>query len=566
MKVLNLVQGSDEWNATRLNYRTASEASAMMSATKKATRNELLRMKATGDVKEFSRWVKEVLFAKGHEVEAAARPIAEKIIGEELFPATAVNDDEYLLSSFDGITMMENVCWECKQWNELKAEVVQDNKVPEEDYWQVVQQLIVSGADKLLYMVTDGTEEKTVYTWFKLKKTDIKKLMAGWKQFDEDLDNYEYVPEAMPVVADQIESLPSLVVRVTGEVTESNIELYRDQVISFIRSINTDLQTDQDFVNASEMVKFCKKLENKLVAVKQQALSQTQSIEALFNTINLFFEETRKKRLTLNTLVDNRKKAIRHEILNRGETALTSHLKKVNDTLNGVSLPEYTVDFASVMKGRNKIDKLNDAVDDALAKAKIDINEMADEIRINLQTYEELATGYEYLFNLQSIITKPSDDFTAHIKSMIADHKAAEEERLETERKRIREEEEQKARDKLAEEQKAKEAEEQKAKEAEAVLTAPTVKTEPEVKPRRYDFDGQSGRYGGGYPAAKEPVDTVSPSTPSPTTDFQSPSKPSDREIIEVLSLHYRVHESTVIQWLVDIDLNKASEALVSNF
>lgn len=40
--------------------------------------------------------------------------------------------------------------------------------------------------------------------------------------------------------------------------------------------------------------------------------------------------------------------------------------------------------------------------------------------------------------------------------------------------------------------------------------------------------------------------------------------RPSDDEIIAVLSLHFRAHESSVIAWLLEMDLNAASERLMS--
>ena len=92
MKIHNLIQGSPEWNALRAQHNTASEASAMMGASKKTTRSELLRLKATGSEKEFSEWVQKNLLDKGHEIEAKALPIAEDIIGGELFPVTGTAD------------------------------------------------------------------------------------------------------------------------------------------------------------------------------------------------------------------------------------------------------------------------------------------------------------------------------------------------------------------------------------------------------------------------------------------------------------------------------------------
>ncbi|MNL21781.1 hypothetical protein D3C87_1430860 [compost metagenome] len=40
------------------------------------------------------------------------------------------------------------------------------------------------------------------------------------------------------------------------------------------------------------------------------------------------------------------------------------------------------------------------------------------------------------------------------------------------------------------------------------------------------------------------------------------PTRPTDDALIGALALHYRVHESTVIQWLLEIDLIAASARL----
>lgn len=42
--------------------------------------------------------------------------------------------------------------------------------------------------------------------------------------------------------------------------------------------------------------------------------------------------------------------------------------------------------------------------------------------------------------------------------------------------------------------------------------------------------------------------------------------RPSDQMIIETLALAFRVHEMTVISWLIDMDLEKASEEAEKEF
>lgn len=448
MKTLDLTQGSDEWNAARAHYHTASEAPVMMGASNKATRNDLLRMKATGSEQEFSRWVLEVLFERGHQVEEAARPIAEAIIGEDLYPTTGVDDDDYLLASFDGITLLEDVAWECKQWNEAKAAAVREGQIPEEDYYQVIQQLVVSGAEKALYMVTDGTEEGTVYTWKTLGKEDEKTLRAGWAQFDADLAAWQPEPEQQHVTGATPENLPALRIEVQGMVTESNIKQFRDHALAVFQGISTDLQDDQDFADAESTVKWCKDVESRLDAAKDHAQSQMESVDELFRAVDEIREQARQKRLELEKLVKQRKEAIRHEIITERKQALADHVQSLEGSLDGVRLPDTGADFAAAIKGKKTVKSLRDAADQELADAKLRANESAERIRANLSVFRREAEGVEHLFrDLSAIATKPADDFAATVKARIAEHREAEEKRLEAERERIRREEERKAQD-----------------------------------------------------------------------------------------------------------------------
>ena len=54
-----------------------------------------------------------------------------------------------------------------------------------------------------------------------------------------------------------------------------------------------------------------------------------------------------------------------------------------------------------------------------------------------------------------------------------------------------------------------------------------------------------------------------------PTADTLpiTPSKrPTDDEIIAALALHFRIHESKVIEWLLDMDLDGATERMMEEF
>ena len=83
----------------------------MMGESPYKTRDALLREKAVGVVAEVSSETQR-RFDDGHRFEALARPLAEKIIGEELYPV--VGSDSKFAASFDGMTMFGDVIFEHK--------------------------------------------------------------------------------------------------------------------------------------------------------------------------------------------------------------------------------------------------------------------------------------------------------------------------------------------------------------------------------------------------------------------------------------------------------------------
>ena len=443
MRILKLQQGTEEWNRERFKRLTASEAPAMMTASPKMKRNELLQMKALGTEKEFSDYVQKFLFDKGHEMEALARPIVESIVGEELYPATAESDCGTYLASFDGITMMGDILFEHKMWNEKLAESVRNGELDPEYYWQLEHQLMVSDAEKVCFVVSDGTEENMEYLWYTPVDGRRAELIKGWDQFSQDLFDYEPPAKTEIVIGDTPEDLPALLIQVEGAVKSTNLDLYKTTALRFIESINTDLQTDQDFADAESMVKFCKKSETELDSAKKHALAQTKSIDELFRTVDQLREKLRDKRLKLEKSVKVRKDEIRANLRTQSIEALSKYVGELNEKLEGNLIPDVTPDFGAAMKGKKTVESLQSAVDDELAKAKIVAKDWFTVIRENQFNYNELVTDdLKFLFSdVQQLLLKDPDSFKALIKSRLADHKETEAKRLDAERERIREEE-----------------------------------------------------------------------------------------------------------------------------
>src|SRR5690606_4233062 len=173
---------------------------------------------------------------------------------------------------------------------------------------QMEQQLLVAGAGRALFMASkwndDGELVEERHCWYTSDPELRELLVAGWKQFEADVAAYQpEEPATAPVVGRAPEQLPALHIEVTGMVTASNLREFQHQAMAVLGSINRDLQTDEDFANAEQTVKWCKGVEERLDATKAHALSQTASIDELFRTIDTVSAEARRIRLELDKLV-----------------------------------------------------------------------------------------------------------------------------------------------------------------------------------------------------------------------------------------------------------------------
>jgi putative phage-type endonuclease len=436
MKIHNVAQGSAEWHALRAQHFTASEAPAMMGASKYQTRTDLLTMKKTGITPEVTQ-AQQYIFDKGHATEALARPLVEVMIGEELYPV--VGTDGNLLASMDGATMLGETLFEHKLWNESLVAQVKAGELDSHYYWQLEQQLLVSGAERVIFVCSDGTAENFVHMEYRPVAGRAAQLVEGWKQFEADLATFEMADAPSIVVGKAPDELPALRIELTGMVTASNLKVFEDSALAVIDSVKTTLQTDQDFADAKKAVKWCSDVEEAVAVAKKQALSQTQSIDELFSSLDRISAHARETRLKVDKLVKAQELLVKTNIKQKAEQALADHVAAINKTLGRVMLPAVASDFAGAMKNKRTIASLQDAVDTELARAKIAASQSADAIRLNLTSLAELVPDHAFLFNdIQQLVLKANDDLVALIKVRISEHQKAEEQKAEAQREQIR--------------------------------------------------------------------------------------------------------------------------------
>lgn len=514
MRTKNVQQGSAEWKALReKHYRTASSAAAMKGKSKYQKRSALVEQVATGISEDLSD--KESLFRKGHDAEAKARPIAEEIVGDELFPATGLSDDEYLLASFDGITMLEDACWEHKLINdELRHATVET--LDEHYKLQMDQQLAVSGAEKCLFMASDGTKEDCNWFWYERDEGRIAALRAGWAQFDRDVADYAPEAKAVKVEAAPVDLLPSVTVTVEGSLAvrddfdrfESALKLFVGKVL--IR----DPQTDQDFANLENQVKALKKAEDALDAAEAQLLAQVEEVNTAKQRKDMLHELARSNRLMAEKLVKEQKKVIKMNMAQAGRESVDAFIAELNAGLGGNYLPQIATNYNEAMKAKRTIESLKSATDDETARAKIEASTWAEKIRANLKTIDALNRPELFADKAQLALKEPAD------LALIADARITQADAAE--QKRRADEEQRKADAAAAEERRI--AQERDNQEAERIAQAELATAEAEQKET---------------------------STKAPAV-VQAPIKkrPEDWEIIGVVADSFDVHESVAIDWL----------------
>ncbi|MCJ8293371.1 MAG: YqaJ viral recombinase family protein [Colwellia sp.] len=495
VKILNLVQGTDEWLEARKEYLTASEAPAMMGDSKYKSRTELLKEKKTGKVKAVSSFTQS-LFDKGHQTEESARDIIEFELMEEFKPVVGSIelDGLKLLASLDGLSEDEKTVFEHKLWNEILAENVNNSVLEASHYWQLEFQLMVFGAESVLFVVSDGTTEKRASFYYVSIPERREKLIKGLKQFAEDLKNYEVKAKQEVIVANEQESFPVIQCSVEGSMVVSNLGEFIPAIKAAIdEKLSVILETDQDFADTEAFVKNIKTTRTKL---KQEQLNITNAFEsysAFVNDVSTTDGILQQAESKLNLAVKTHKEAKKLSIINNAEGAFNQHLRKLSESINDISIGLYvnSNDWAAALKGKRSFEKMEEAVNSLLANAKIEASEVSQIIRKNLDSLTELAKDHKFLFSdHSSLILKDNDDLINLIKMRISEHEQEEAERKRLEKEKIEFEAKQKAEREAAEKLELQEQairdEERKKVEAEQKLKEESetkVEVKPEAKP-----------------------------------------------------------------------------------
>lgn len=438
MKTHTLIQGSPEWHAYRASVWNASDAPAMMGCSPYKSREQLLQELATGVAEEITP-EQQRRFNDGHRFEELARPLAEQIIGQELFPVTGSSDDviggRALSASFDGLTMMEDVGFEHKSLNnDLRASIRRQGDVaddlPLHYRVQMEQQLMVSGANRILFVASKWSGDTLVeerHCWYYSDPALREQIRAGWAQLAADLAAWQPQASEIKPSGKAPESLPALRIEVTGSVSASNLDEFKAHALAVFQGIKRDPSTDDEFADAEKTVKWCADVEARLAAAKEHALSQTADIDKLFKAIDDISAEARRVRLDLDKAVKARKEQIRVEIVTEHSSALQAHVDGLNNELCARWIVYPAVAFGEDIKGKKTVASIREACGVALAEAKIMVNQQFDRLQANRAALVIDGRDWSSLFpDFATVGTKAPEDFEALAQLRINKHLEAE--------------------------------------------------------------------------------------------------------------------------------------------
>ena len=438
MRILDLQQGTPEWKEHRKNARNASEMSIIMGCCKQVKMIELAEAKAFNKPIEHSDYVQDIIFRDGHEIEEIARRKIEETLSVELFPVVCATDEaaEMQLScSLDGITPNGKLIWECKQENLGKFDSLILHKIPQEDFWQCCQCMYITGADHIVYTLADKEGKVTAKTFPRSYfEPSFPLMLAEWKNFDDLVEKLRRTGSRLTKdkAPEAIGSQPSVIdleFDFDVSIRKCNVGLYRNDVINAINSIRTDLQTDQDFADANEAIKWCKGIKEKVEHARKLALSKSKELEDMFAALQEIQQLAKNKELALTKLKKTRSQEIREGIVKEHETQVRDYIKAANESIAPYFLPEINArdKIIGAMKNKSSFNSLQEAAALAVNSIKFEISEKLNEIIANTDHVKYLSGDHLPLFpDLENLVHLSNDKFKKTVAERIAAYKPKE--------------------------------------------------------------------------------------------------------------------------------------------
>jgi hypothetical protein len=216
--------------------------------------------------------------------------------------------------------------------------------------------------------------------------------------------------------------MKQLLIRVTGEVNTSNFDEWKQDLIAQIQATNTELTTDEDFIEATRQVKWFKTAETALKQAKQSAVEQADQIQLLFSAIDEVSGEARQARLSLERQIKQRKQEIKDAFIAFGIGRIQGAIDQQGDLLNASGILTYLDRrrFEAALRGKTGTKGLQQAIDLLCQTIEREIAERATLVHHNRQRITALPSEQQLLFqDADVLVHKSSSDVEQEIHRRI---------------------------------------------------------------------------------------------------------------------------------------------------
>lgn len=352
---------------------------------------------------------------------------------------------------------------------ELRAALIV-GEIPEDHRAQMEQQLMISGAEKCLFMASKwGDNDELIeelHCWYESDQSMRDRILQGWVQFAIDLEEYkrklsagEIAPPSVEVIAAPIRDLPSITYKMHGMALSTNLHQdVKPAILILVEQSKRPLETDQDFADLDALCKKFALAEDQCELIAAQVDAEFKDPDKFKKDLKELQEFMAQARIAGKKRVTSEKDTRKAKIISDARETYIAHVAALEVETKPIKLNLLPPDFIGAIKGMAKLDNIKGKCDDIIASSKITADTAAKDVRAKLTWCKENADGFGFLFkhDLQSIIGIESEAFKATIKNRIREHQDAEAAKLEAQRVEMQAEADAKAKEKAEAEAAAK--------------------------------------------------------------------------------------------------------------
>ncbi len=191
-----------------------------------------------------------------------------------------------------------------------------------------------------------------------------------------------------------------LQITLSGNVTASNFDEWKNQLLARLDEANRDLQTDDDFAHAAQLVKSFKAAEDNLKTAKQDALNQVSDIQALFGAIDEVVEQVRQTRLGLDKQVKARKEEIKNSAVSAGKERIQAFINQQPEYFQQQNCDDYLDHsrFLEATKRKMTAATLQKSIDELCSGIELEVSRASATVQANKHRIEQLPPADRELF------------------------------------------------------------------------------------------------------------------------------------------------------------------------